>query len=231
MQALEEEGLSSGSAGQLLLALARYGAAPPRTVIGLVEAVCPLPTDPANPDTAAAATPPSPGARPPSVDALVNAAWAAGVLQVADTPEVIHLCEVTAGALDAAAATSGDPAAIPDRILRKAFHAQMLLRHHGGDLPLSQGVAAAAATEWAATLWPQGHSELVQSRLVRFLDAMRVPHKANVPVADGLLRINVQVEQSKGEVPPLPLAAGFAPPVMHWSAAHQTGTVVHYECT
>lgn len=212
LQALADEELSSTSAGQLLLALARYGTAPVRSVTALINVVCPSPADEAagaetdasgDADVSPAEEPARRTRRPPTLDALVNAAWAAGVLKVASTPEAERLCAAAAAALDAAVATAdAGGRSVPERVLRKAYHAQMMLRLRGGDLPLGAAAASTAAAAWAAETWPQGHAQLVQSRLVRFLEAMRVPFKANVPVDDGRLRVGVAVEQSKGEVRP-----------------------------
>eukprot|EP00892_Ulva_mutabilis_P012580 jgi/Ulvmu1/9695/UM055_0033.1 len=197
-RALQDEELSSTSAGQLLLALARYGSAPPRSAEALLACVCPPPADAAAEEGGEASA--AAAKRLPTLDALVNAAWAAGVLKVAELPAAARVCAAAAEALDVAVAgadAGGRP--VPGRVLRKAYHAQMLLRLSGGELPLGAAAASTAAAEWASETWPQGHSALVQARLVRFLEAMRVPFSANVPVDGGRLRIDVQVEQSHGK--------------------------------
>lgn len=114
----------------------------------------------------------------------------------AKAPVTRRIARAAADALNAAMQERMPPA----RILRKAYHAQLMLRQNGGDLPMSQDVASAAAAEWAVALWPDEASGRVQMRFAKFLDTMEVPYKANVPAADGKLRIDILLRRDMDKV-------------------------------
>jgi hypothetical protein len=208
----DKEGLSPHSASQLLLALARYGNRT-SSAVSLAEIISP-------PEPSSTAEPSRNSKQKPSVvaetspekrlETIVNAAWALGVLGHATAPVTQRIGAEVADALAASMAAPTAAGSVkraarppPARLLRKAYHAQMLLRHGGGDLPLAVDVASAAAAEWAVALWPDDTSGRVQQRFTRFLDAMQVPYMANVPAADGRLRVDVLLSRSGDQVRPM----------------------------
>lgn len=208
IQALREEGLTPGSAAQLLLALARYGT-PTGSAILLAEVICPAEQPAESTDEESSGGDLKILSRG-ELETLINAVWALGVLEHAQAPVTKRIAAQVAEALSAsmaaAAAAAGGAAAAraarppPDRLLRKVYHAQMLLRHGGGELPLTEDVASSAAAAWAVALWPDETAGRVQSRFTRFLDAMEVPYAANVPAADGRLRIDVLLRRDLDQV-------------------------------
>ena len=207
--------MTPNSAAQLLLAQARYGTKA-NSSLALASVVCPEPTDNSNAESEAeeeeveGSGEVKPKAEAPrgNMEALLNAAWALGVLEHAQAPVTQRIVAAAAKALGAAmgaaAAAAGGAAGAarppPARLLRKAYHAQLLLQHGGGELPLDEDVASAAAAEWAVALWPDETAGRVQSRFTKFLDAMEVPYAANVPAADGRLRIDVLLRRSMDQV-------------------------------
>jgi hypothetical protein len=157
----------------VLLTLARYGTQPPisvdaNSVDRLAEVVA----------TRATAR---------DVSALVNASWALAVLGHATSQGATRVTRATGAALDAAVAAGTAPA----RLLRKAYLAQLFLESVGGDLPLGNEAAAAAATDSAMAQWPSESAESVRQRYVRFLEVMGVPHKTLKPAANGRLRVHI----------------------------------------
>jgi hypothetical protein len=182
MQALTAGDLSADSAAQLLLALARYGEGTRARIVALASVVCPSQAR---------------GVRDTSLETLVNTVWALGVVGDATNDVTIRVAAATATSLSNQLAR---PGGIPPRLLRKAYHAQTLLRFGGGDLPLAEDVAALAAAEWAVSLWPSTVGSHVQLRFTRFLDAMHVPYKANVPAGDGRLRVDIMLSRTDDKV-------------------------------
>ena len=109
MQALKEEGLTPNSAAQLLLAQARYGTKA-NSSLALASVVCPEPTDNSNAESEAeeeeveGSGEVKPKAEAPrgNMEALLNAAWALGVLEHAQAPVTQRIVAAAAKALGAA---------------------------------------------------------------------------------------------------------------------------------